>query len=226
MDPVIAAFVGLSLGEPETSSRQCALPNPAPDFTLHRVNQNEHLIDLYPEVILFNVLKVEHPVTEMIVGQDLVEWQIRVANGEPLPLTQSQVPLKVRVETGVVQGDSVSVHYDPMIAKLVVWGEDRKAALVKLKDCLLKFQVCICSRSCLNHRPHLFRMHNLARDHTHSLGCTTQQSPQEARGVFSMWMLTPFADVFIGGGHKSLVTQDDPDQPSKHIHCGNWRLCS
>uniref|UniRef100_A0A1D1XSJ0 Methylcrotonoyl-CoA carboxylase subunit alpha, mitochondrial n=2 Tax=Anthurium amnicola TaxID=1678845 RepID=A0A1D1XSJ0_9ARAE len=121
-------------------------------------------------------LQVEHPVTEMIVGQDLVEWQIRVANGEPLPLTQSQVPLKghafeariyaenvprgflpaagilhhyrpvpvsqtVRVETGVVQGDNVSVHYDPMIAKLVVWGENRKAALIKLKDCLLRFQV-------------------------------------------------------------------------------------
>ncbi|KAJ0982498.1 hypothetical protein J5N97_010753 [Dioscorea zingiberensis] len=121
-------------------------------------------------------LQVEHPVTEMIVGQDLVEWQIRVANGEPLPLTQSEIPLKghafeariyaetvprgflpaagtlhhyhpvsvsptVRVETGVAEGDTVSMHYDPMIAKLVVWGEDRNAALVKLKNCLLNFQV-------------------------------------------------------------------------------------
>lgn len=121
-------------------------------------------------------LQVEHPVTEMIVGQDLVEWQIRVANGEPLPLTQSEVPFSghsfeariyaenvpkgflpsagvlhhyrpvpvsstVRVETGVGEGDAVSMHYDPMIAKLVVWGENRNAALVKLKDCLLKFQV-------------------------------------------------------------------------------------
>ncbi|KAK1311153.1 hypothetical protein QJS10_CPA08g00318 [Acorus calamus] len=121
-------------------------------------------------------LQVEHPVTEMIVGQDLVEWQIRVANGEPLPLIQSQVPLtghafeariyaenvprgflpatgvlhhyrpvplssSVRVETGVGEGDTVSMHYDPMIAKLVVWGENRDAALIKLKDCLLKFQV-------------------------------------------------------------------------------------
>ncbi|KAL5978600.1 hypothetical protein ACLOJK_029717 [Asimina triloba] len=110
-------------------------------------------------------LQVEHPVTEMIVGQDLVEWQIRVANGEPLPLTQLQVPLSghafeariyaenvpkgflpaagilhhyrpvpvspaVRVETGVKEGDTVSMHYDPMIAKLVVWGENRNAALV------------------------------------------------------------------------------------------------
>ncbi|XP_023513665.1 methylcrotonoyl-CoA carboxylase subunit alpha, mitochondrial [Cucurbita pepo subsp. pepo] len=121
-------------------------------------------------------LQVEHPVTEMIVGQDLVEWQIRVANGESLPIIQSQVPLlghafeariyaenvpkgflpatgslhhycpvpvsqSIRVETGVEQGDAVSVHYDPMIAKLVVWGENRAAALVKLKDCLTKFEV-------------------------------------------------------------------------------------
>lgn len=120
-------------------------------------------------------LQVEHPVTEMIVGQDLVEWQILVANGEALPLSQSQVPLSghafeariyaenvqkgflpatgvlhhyhvpvssaVRVETGVKQGDTVSMHYDPMIAKLVVWGENRAAALVKLKDSLSKFQV-------------------------------------------------------------------------------------
>ncbi|XP_068649845.1 methylcrotonoyl-CoA carboxylase subunit alpha, mitochondrial [Aristolochia californica] len=121
-------------------------------------------------------LQVEHPVTEMIVGQDLVEWQIRVANGEPLPLTQLQVPIlghafeariyaenvprgflpaagvlyhyrpvsvspTVRVETGVEEGDIVSMHYDPMIAKLVVCGENRKAALVKLKDCLSQFQV-------------------------------------------------------------------------------------
>ncbi|XP_072956708.1 methylcrotonoyl-CoA carboxylase subunit alpha, mitochondrial [Typha angustifolia] len=121
-------------------------------------------------------LQVEHPVTEMVVGQDLVEWQIRVANGEPLPITQEQVPLNghafeariyaenvprgflpatgtlhhyrpvpanptVRVETGVEEGDTVSMHYDPMIAKLVVWGESRNAALVKLKNCLLNFQI-------------------------------------------------------------------------------------
>ena len=47
----------------------------------------------------------------------------------------------VRVETGVEEGDTVSMHYDPMIAKLVVWGESRSAALVKLKNCLSKFQV-------------------------------------------------------------------------------------
>lgn len=121
-------------------------------------------------------LQVEHPVTEMIVGQDLVEWQIRVANGESLPLGQQQIPISghafeariyaenvprgflpatgvleyyrpipvsptIRVETGVKEGDTVSMHYDPMIAKLVVWGENRSSALVKLKDSLSKFQV-------------------------------------------------------------------------------------
>ena len=58
--------------------------------------------------------------------------------------------LAVRVETGVEQGDTVSMHYDPMIAKLVVWGENRAAALVKMKNCLSKFQVYLNLVSCLH----------------------------------------------------------------------------
>ncbi|EFJ36837.1 hypothetical protein SELMODRAFT_77392 [Selaginella moellendorffii] len=116
-------------------------------------------------------LQVEHPVTEMVTRQDLVEWQIRVANGESLPLEQKtghafearvyaeNVPRgflpaagvlyhynpppassTVRIETGVEQSDAVSVHYDPMIAKLVVWGSDRDMALAKLHNCLSNFQ--------------------------------------------------------------------------------------
>ena len=121
-------------------------------------------------------LQVEHPVTEMITGLDLVEWQLRVAAGEPMPLTQEQVPLRgaalevrvyaedpardylpqtgklvhlempsesehVRVDTGVVQGDTVSVFYDPMIAKLVVWDVDRAAAARRLRRALESFEV-------------------------------------------------------------------------------------
>jgi 3-methylcrotonyl-CoA carboxylase alpha subunit len=121
-------------------------------------------------------LQVEHPVTEMITGLDLVEWQLRVAAGEPLPLTQQEVPLRgaalevrvyaedpardylpqtgklvhlsmpsesehVRVDTGVVQGDTVSVFYDPMIAKLVVWDETRAAAARRLRRALERFEV-------------------------------------------------------------------------------------
>ena len=125
-------------------------------------------------------LQVEHPVTEMITGTDLVEWQLRAASGETLPLTQDQIKLsgwsfeariyaedpdnnfmpgagplqylatpaaspEVRIETGVRQGDQVSVHYDPMIAKLVVWGEDRPAALRKLRACLAEYNIQVCT---------------------------------------------------------------------------------
>uniref|UniRef100_A0A669ED00 Methylcrotonoyl-CoA carboxylase subunit alpha, mitochondrial n=1 Tax=Oreochromis niloticus TaxID=8128 RepID=A0A669ED00_ORENI len=117
-------------------------------------------------------LQVEHPVSEMITGTDLVEWQLRVAAGERLPLLQEDIMLRghsfeariyaedpnndflpgagpllhlstpspdqhTRIETGVREGDEVSAHYDPMIAKLVVWGEDRSAALKKLRHCVL-----------------------------------------------------------------------------------------
>jgi 3-methylcrotonyl-CoA carboxylase alpha subunit len=116
-------------------------------------------------------LQVEHPVTEMITGQDLVEWQLRVAAGEPLPLRQGDLqidghsieariyaedaernflpsigrlvhlraPLEsrnVRVDTGVRQGDEISMHYDPMIAKLIVWDSDRDAALLRMRTAL------------------------------------------------------------------------------------------
>lgn len=121
-------------------------------------------------------LQVEHPVTEMITGEDLVEWQIRVANNEVLPKQQSQLRIKghsfeariyaedpnndflpatgtlhllktpatnanVRVDTGVVQGDEVSIYYDPMIAKLVVWDEDREKALSRLETCLQHYTI-------------------------------------------------------------------------------------
>ncbi len=116
-------------------------------------------------------LQVEHPVTEMVTGLDLVEWQLRVAAGEPLPLAQQDVrahghaievrlyaedpdagflpgsgrleklalpapSAHVRIDSGVVEGDTVTIFYDPMIAKLVVWDEDRPRALARLCDAL------------------------------------------------------------------------------------------
>ena len=121
-------------------------------------------------------LQVEHPVTEMITGQDLVEWQLRVAAGETLPARQEELSFSghafeariyaedpdndflpvtgtlsflqppetsanVRVDTGVLQGDEVSVYYDPMIAKLVVWDENRDKALQRLTRALREYRI-------------------------------------------------------------------------------------
>jgi 3-methylcrotonyl-CoA carboxylase alpha subunit len=126
-------------------------------------------------------LQVEHPVTEMISGTDLVEWQLRVAAGETLPKRQDALAISghaievrlyaedpsrdflpatgtlrhlrapvqdgpggdphIRVDTGVREGDAVSIHYDPMIAKLVAWGEDREAALRRLREALDRYEI-------------------------------------------------------------------------------------
>jgi 3-methylcrotonyl-CoA carboxylase alpha subunit len=120
-------------------------------------------------------LQVEHPVTEAITGQDLVEWQLRVAAGQPLPLKQAELRMHghaiearicaenpdggflpatgtldvarwpahvafqrgdVRIDAGVREGDAISPYYDSMIAKLIVWGEDRAQALARLDGAL------------------------------------------------------------------------------------------
>ena len=132
-------------------------------------------------------LQVEHPVTEMITGTDLVEWQLRVAFGEPLPKKQHELaihghaiearvyaenpekgflpsigtlrhmdvpravefelgtdgmnPAAVRVDSGVREGDAISPFYDPMIAKLIVWGADRTQALARLSQALGEFRI-------------------------------------------------------------------------------------
>jgi 3-methylcrotonyl-CoA carboxylase alpha subunit len=114
-------------------------------------------------------LQVEHPVTEEITGVDLVEWQLRVASGEPIPLKQEELAINGwamearlyaedpakgflpsigtlelfqlpehsgRVDTGVYEGAEVSPFYDPMIAKVIAWGEDREEARELLSEML------------------------------------------------------------------------------------------
>ena len=125
-------------------------------------------------------LQVEHPVTEAITGLDLVEWQLRIAAGQPLPLTQDQLQIRghaiearicaespdanflpatgtmqvarwpahvsferspddgrlPRIDRGFDEGDTIGPHYDSMVAKLIVWGDNRAQALARLDAAL------------------------------------------------------------------------------------------
>ncbi len=123
-------------------------------------------------------LQVEHPVTEAITGLDLVEWQLRIAAGQPLPLAQEQLTIRghaiearicaespdsnflpatgtmqvarwpehvsfersdslPRIDRGFDEGDTISPHYDSMVAKLIVWGENRAQALARMDAALV-----------------------------------------------------------------------------------------
>jgi len=115
-------------------------------------------------------LQVEHPITELVTGTDLVELQLSVAQGEPLPFTQADLKASgaaievrlyaedpqngflpspgtidhlkypegpgIRIDSGVYEGSEVSIHYDPMLAKLIVWSNNRPAAIRRLSRAL------------------------------------------------------------------------------------------
>ncbi|RLA15984.1 MAG: 3-methylcrotonyl-CoA carboxylase [Gammaproteobacteria bacterium] len=139
----------------------------------------EFLLDEYGSFYFMEMntrLQVEHPVTEMITGLDLVEWQLQVAAGGPLPMSQDALVISghaleariyaesperdfmpatgrveylsapntsasVRVDTGVRAGDDIGINYDPLIAKLIVHGHDRKQAIARMQQALLDYQV-------------------------------------------------------------------------------------
>ena len=121
-------------------------------------------------------LQVEHPVTERVTGTDLVEWQLRVAAGEPLPAGQAELSITghavearvyaedpergflpatggiahlalplasgdLRIDHGLCEGDAVTAHYDPMLAKVIAHGPDRAAALARLAGALRAFEI-------------------------------------------------------------------------------------
>ena len=120
-------------------------------------------------------LQVEHPVTEMITGLDLVEWQLRIADNQPLPLEQVQIQAKghaiecriyaedpqhdflpsigqihfldtpmgegIRIDTGVTRHSVISMYYDPMIAKLIAWGDTREEAQSRMQQALKHYHI-------------------------------------------------------------------------------------
>ncbi|MDE2780567.1 MAG: ATP-grasp domain-containing protein [Chloroflexota bacterium] len=120
-------------------------------------------------------LQVEHPITEAVLGLDMVEWQVRIASGEPLSLRQQDIDPRghavecriyaedpyhdfvpstgsllrwrppggpgLRLDSGVSEGQEITIHYDPMLAKLTAWGPDRATALGRMDEALSRFQV-------------------------------------------------------------------------------------
>jgi acetyl-CoA carboxylase biotin carboxylase subunit len=133
------------------------------------VDQNFYFLEMNTR------LQVEHPITEMITGLDLVRWQVRIADGQKLAFAQEDLvrrghaiecriyaedpdnnfmpapgPISymstadgpgVREDSGVYSGATVPVHYDPMISKLIVWGEDREHAIGRMRRALSEYTV-------------------------------------------------------------------------------------
>ena len=167
-------------------------------------------------------LQVEHPVTELVSGQDLVELMIRVAAGEKLPLAQKDVTLSgwamearvyaedpfrnflpstgrlvkyaqpqgegVRVDSGVYEGGEVSMFYDPMIAKLITYGDDRSQSITRMVDALDNYYI-------------------RGVNHNISFLNALMVHPRFVKGDLTTNFI---ADEFPDGFHADLVVQDDP----------------
>ena len=175
-------------------------------------------------------LQVEHPVTEMITGIDLVEWQLRAAMGEPLPLQQNELQSQghaieariyaedphnqflptsgrvmslqwpterssVRVDAGIQQGESVSSCYDPMLAKIIAYGDDRASALHWLEQALGSY----CQAGVTDNRDFLIQLirepdFQQAELHTHFIEQHPFQSlnPEQERQILAIAVLYQF----------------------------------
>lgn len=174
-------------------------------------------------------LQVEHPVTEMITGLDLVQWQIQVAEGRYLPLSQENIrsaghavelrlyaedpdnnflpaigtlttfvpPMdldNVRCDVGYVQGNAVSIYYDPMLAKIIAYGENRAAAMQKVQQALIDFKVVgvktnraflwelLAKPEINHHHPDIGYLDRLLQESTH-------KSASDIGLILSAWLL-------------------------------------
>jgi len=120
-------------------------------------------------------LQVEHPVTEMVTGLDLVQWQIKIAAGQPIPFSQGELTQRghaiecrlyaedaangflpatgqilaliepvgpgIRLDSGIALGSQISHHYDPLLAKLIVYGEQRPDAIRRMQSALRQMAI-------------------------------------------------------------------------------------
>ena len=206
-------------------------------------------------------LQVEHPVTEMITGLDLVEWQLRVASGEPLPLAQEQLAIRghaleariyaedpdkgflpstgkllhlappteglhVRVDTGVEEGDEISPHYDPMIAKLIVWDQDRERALARMLQALAEYRVV----GVANNIEFLSRLTACPAFATADLdtGLIEREKgylfPERAEPPTEVWLVAALAELLRESNRARRLAEQDPDPRSPWHARDGWRL--
>ena len=206
-------------------------------------------------------LQVEHPVTEMITGLDLVEWQLRVASGEPLPLRQEQLEINghaleariyaedpdrgflpstgrlvhlspppetdhVRVDTGVEQGDEITPYYDPMIAKLIVWGADRRQALARMRQALAHYRIVGVSNN-VDFLARLVAVPSFANAQLDTGLIEREQAllfPPPGHAPAEVWLLAALAELLRERrlAEKKAVQSADPDSPWRALD--GWRL--
>ncbi|MEP5177591.1 acetyl/propionyl/methylcrotonyl-CoA carboxylase subunit alpha [Marinobacter alexandrii] len=159
--PFVTPDLRTAMGEPAvTAALACGYEGAGTVEFLVDKDRNFYFLEMNTR------LQVEHPVTELITGQDLVAWQLAVAEGRPLPLAQHEIELSghaievrlyaedpangftpqtgpllqfkpaegegIRFDTGVRSGDTITPHYDPMLAKVIAWGQTRDDARRRL----------------------------------------------------------------------------------------------
>jgi len=197
-------------------------------------------------------LQVEHPVTEQLLGLDLVRAQLEVASGRPLPfgtlqprghalecriyaedpargflpstgtLQRFSAPRApfVRVDTGVSEGSEVTVHHDPMLAKLITWGADRSESLARMRWALRRFVVLGVTTN-LEFLHDLISHEAFARGdiHTHfleehSIAARTENPPDEA------WLVAALQRAAVRAVGATASARDS----SPWADGGAWRL--
>jgi 3-methylcrotonyl-CoA carboxylase alpha subunit len=206
-------------------------------------------------------LQVEHPVTEMITGLDLVEWQLRVASGHPLPLTQEQLEIdghaieariyaedpdkgflpstgrlvhlvpppesdSVRVDTGVEQGDEITPYYDPMIAKLIVWGADRKQALARMRRALTQYRVVGVSNN-INFLSRLVALPSFVNAELDTGLIEREQGqlfPPQEEVPGDVWLVATLAELLHEQREANTKFAAAPDRGSPWRALDGWRL--
>jgi 3-methylcrotonyl-CoA carboxylase alpha subunit len=201
-------------------------------------------------------LQVEHPVTELLTGRDLVRAQLLVAAGEPLPFRQDEIVRRghalecrvyaedpersflpgsgelqvyrepagpgVRVDSGVTEGDVVSVYYDPLLAKVIVWAEDRPAALARMDRALAEFVILGIPtnlqflRAIIRHPA--FQAGDLSTHflQEHSIEATAPAATPE--------LIAAAALTLNAKGSATARPTRSPERPSPWRDGGSWRL--